>query len=73
MVFTSNTANSHILSGEMNRYTEGEIDYVLDMIKKSYNDFRRTDIMKPFYMKALDTLKFLLLEQSIEPIYERVA
>lgn len=29
--------------------------------------------MKPFYMKALDTLKFLLVEQSIEPIYDRVA
>ena len=57
----------------MNRYTEGEIDYVLDMIKKSYNDFKRTDIMKPFYMKALDTLRFLLCEQSIEPVYERVA
>jgi hypothetical protein len=57
----------------MNRYTEGEVDYVLDMIKKSYSDFKRTDIMKPFYMKALDTLKFLLVEQSIEPIYDRVA
>jgi hypothetical protein len=29
--------------------------------------------MKPFYMKALDTLKFLLIEQSIEPIFDRVA
>lgn len=71
--FLQNPESTHVLSGEANRYTEGEVDYVLDMIKKSYNDFKRTDIMKPFYMKALDTLKFLLLEQSIEPIYDRVA
>mmetsp|Transcript_35436 Transcript_35436/g.54224 ORF Transcript_35436/g.54224 Transcript_35436/m.54224 type:complete len:131 (+) Transcript_35436:448-840(+) len=28
--------------------------------------------MKPFYMKALDTLKFLLYEQTITPIFDRV-
>jgi hypothetical protein len=71
--YLANTLNPHVLAGDMNRYTEGEVDYVLDMIKKSYSDFKRTDIMKPFYMKALDTLKFLLVEQSIEPIYDRVA
>lgn len=60
--YLQNPSSTHILSGEVNRYTEGEVDYVLDMIKKSYNDFKRTDIMKPFYMKALDTLKFLLEE-----------
>ena len=46
----------------MSRYTEGEVEYVLDMIKNAYNDFKRTDVMRPFYMKALDTLKYLLQE-----------
>lgn len=60
--FLKDPSCNHVLQGEFNRYTEGEVDYILDMIKKSYNDFKRTDIMKPFYMKALDTLKFLLEE-----------
>jgi hypothetical protein len=34
--YLSNTTSPHILSSELNRYTEGEIDYVLNMIKKSY-------------------------------------
>ena len=29
--------------------------------------------MTPFYKKALDTLNFLMSEQTLEPIYERVA
>ena len=60
------------LKGNMKRYTEGKVDYVLDMIKTSYNEFKRTDIIKPFYLKSLDTLKYLLQEQTIEPIFERV-
>lgn len=57
----------------MSRYTEGEVEYVLDMIKNAYNDFKRTDVMRPFYMKALETLRYLLQEQKIEPIFDRVA
>jgi len=60
--YRQNRQNPHILKGDMTTYTEGEVDYVLDMIKKAYNDFKRTDIMKPFYMKSLETLKFLLHE-----------
>ncbi len=41
-------------------YNESEIEIVLDMIKGSYGDFKRTDIMKPFYLKAQATLKNLL-------------
>lgn len=71
--YKCNSSNPHILKGDMTTYTEGEVDYVLDMIKNAYNDFKRTDIMKPFYMKSLETLKFLLTEQTIEQIFERVA
>lgn len=71
--YKCNKNNPHILKGDMTTYTEGEVDYVLDMIKNAYNDFKRTDIMKPFYMKSLETLKFLLTEQTIEQIFERVA
>jgi hypothetical protein len=54
-------------------YTEGEVDYVLDMIKNSYQDFKRTDVMHPFYLKALESLRYLLFEQRIDPIFDRVA
>lgn len=43
-------------------YTEGEVDYVLDMIKNKYNDFKRTEVMQPFFIKAFETLKYLLTE-----------
>ena len=56
----------------MTTYTEAEVDYVLDMIKNAYNDFKRTDIMKPFFMKSQQTLKFLLMEQNSEHNFERV-
>jgi hypothetical protein len=29
--------------------------------------------MKPFYMKALESLKYLLIEQRVDPIFDRVA
>jgi hypothetical protein len=61
-----------VLDGNMTRYSEGEVEYVLDMIKNAYNDFKRTDVMRPFYMKAMETLKFLLSEQKIDPIFDRV-
>lgn len=53
-------------------YKESEVDIVLDMIKNSYGDFKRTDIMKPFYLKALQTLRQLLLSQKKAATFKRV-
>jgi len=53
-------------------YRANEIDIVLENIKSSYKDFKRTDIMKPFYLKALGTLRKLLQYQGKEETYRRV-
>lgn len=37
-------------------FVESEVDYVLDMMRNKFTDFKRTDIMRPFYMKSLETL-----------------
>ena len=37
---------------DINIYEEKEVDYVIDMMKNKYKDFKRSDIMRPFYMKA---------------------
>lgn len=31
---------------------ESEVDYVLDMLETRYKDFKKTDMIKPFYLKA---------------------
>jgi hypothetical protein len=47
---------------EMSMYEEKEVDYVIDMMKNKYKEFKRSDIMRPFYLKAQLTLKALLQE-----------
>jgi hypothetical protein len=47
-------------------FVEDELDYVIDMMRNKFQDFERTEIMRPFYIKALTTLKELLTEQSLE-------
>lgn len=38
---------------DINIYLEKEVDYVIDMMKNKYKDFKRSDIMRPFYLKSL--------------------
>lgn len=44
---------------DLSKYEEKEVDYVIDMMKNKYKDFKRSDIMRPFYLKAQLTLKCL--------------
>ena len=37
---------------DLSMYEEKEVDYVIDMMKNKYKDFKRSDIMRPFYLKA---------------------
>ena len=53
-------------------YRENEIEIVLENIKTSYKDFKRTDIMRPFYLKALGTLRKLLQHLEKPDTYARV-
>jgi len=70
--FKANSKTPNVLTADNSRYTEDEVDQVLQMVKNSYSEFQRTDIIKPFYLKAQQTLCYLLTEQTIEPIFERV-
>lgn len=36
----------------LNVYLESEVDYVIDMIKGRYKEFKRNDLLRPFYLKA---------------------
>lgn len=36
----------------MSIYFEKDIDYVIDMMKNKYKDFKRSEIMRPYYLKA---------------------
>jgi hypothetical protein len=47
---------------DISKYEEKEVDYVIDMMKNKYKDFKRSDIMRPFYLKAQLTLKTLYAE-----------
>jgi hypothetical protein len=53
-------------------FIEKEVDYVIDMMKNKYKDFKRSEIMRPFHVKACQTLKTLLEEQSLVPMYYRL-
>lgn len=37
---------------DMSVYVEKEVDYVIEMMKNKYKDFKRSDIMRPFFLKA---------------------
>jgi hypothetical protein len=53
-------------------YEEKEVDYVIDMMKNKYKDFKRSDIMRPFYLKAQMTLKTLFEEQTHEKHFDKI-
>jgi hypothetical protein len=55
----------------MSIYKENEVDYVIDMMKNKYKEFKRSDIMRPFNLKAQQTLKILLNEQALNQVYEK--
>lgn len=37
-------------------FLEPEIDYVIDMIKDRFQEFKKTETMLPFYTKSFETL-----------------
>ena len=38
-------------------YKESEIAFVIDMLKKNHNDFRKPHLVQPYYNKSMETLK----------------
>lgn len=50
-------------------FSEHEIDFVIEMIQKKFNEFKKTEVMLPFYTKALDTLQAVLEEQKMHAMF----
>ena len=43
-------------------FVENEIDFSLNMIKQNFDQYRPTEMIAPFYTKAYETLKALMVE-----------
>ena len=50
-------------------FSEHEIDFVIEMIQHKFNEFKKTEVMLPFYTKALDTLQAVLEEQKMHAMF----
>lgn len=56
----------------MRYFTEREVEYVMDMMKNRYKDFKKSDMVRPFFIKAMQTLEVLCAEMGIEGLYQKV-
>ncbi len=45
---------------QLKLYDEKEVEIVLETIRNQYSYFKKTNSMKPFYIKAFETLRGLL-------------
>ncbi len=43
-------------------YNEKDVDYILDMLKHKYRDFKNSALTQPFFRKARNTLGKLMRE-----------
>jgi hypothetical protein len=48
--------------------SEKEVDYVLDMMQTRYKEVRKTEMVKPFYLKAHLTYKKLSEDIGLSPL-----
>jgi hypothetical protein len=53
-------------------YDEKEVEIVLEMIRSQYSHFKKTNSMKPFYFKAIETLRGLLFQLKKQSTYNRI-
>ena len=53
-------------SNEKRVFVESEVEVVLQMLKTNFQFYQQTDMLAPFHAKALETLKVLLKEQSLD-------
>ena len=41
-------------------FVKSEVEFAVEMIRSKFNDYKRTDMMTPFHVKAMETLLSLL-------------
>jgi len=56
----------------MKKFTEQEGDYVIEMMKGNYKDFKKRDIIKPFFLKTEHTLKAVYAEMQLGEVVEKL-
>ncbi|CAI2359262.1 unnamed protein product [Moneuplotes crassus] len=49
-----------------------EVDYIVDMMKKRYKDFKSTEMLTPFYKKGQNTLEMLMQAFELDQLYEKI-
>ena len=50
---------------DLSFYNEMDIEYILEMLKEKYRDFKKSELLKPFFKKASTTLKKVMEEMSM--------
>jgi len=45
---------------------------VIEMIKGKYAEFKKTDLISPFFVKSKNTLQLLLGEMGMDPSYQKL-
>ena len=53
-------------------FNEEEAEYVYEMMKNRFSDFKRSKMTRPFFVKALDTLQVLMSEVNNDHLYRKL-
>ena len=53
-------------------FSEEEAEYVYEMMKNRFADFKRSKMTRPFFVKALDTLQVLMDEVNNGHLYRKL-
>lgn len=53
-------------------YNEKDVDYILEMLKHKYREFKNSALTKPFFLKARNTLEKIMKDLTIAPQYENL-
>jgi len=52
--------------GDTTIFTESEVDYVIEMLKGNFKEFKSAELIRPFLLKSQHTLVALYAEQSLQ-------
>lgn len=53
-------------------YNEKDVDYILEMLKHKFKEFKKSSLTEPFYLKAKRTLKKLMSELAISSQFQNI-
>ena len=59
------STESNISEKDERSYNEKDVDYILEMLKHKFKEFKKSTLTEPFYLKAKRTLKKLMSDLAI--------